>query len=47
MAIRQKYPDIQFVRTCKQRSGRHNYYVVETKPVMKMIGRMRGAEHVK
>ena len=47
MAIRKKYPNIQFVRTCKQRSSRHNYYVVETKQVAKMLDAMRGTSHVK
>ena len=42
MEIRKRFPDALIVRTCKQRSKRHVYYVAETRGVMNMLGKMRG-----
>lgn len=47
MEIRKAYPRIGYCRTCKQKSNRHNYYVVETKGVMGILRRMRGGGNVK
>ena len=43
MEIRQGYPGTQIVRTCKQKSKRHVYYVAETRGVMNLLKKMRGA----
>lgn len=42
MEIRKRFPEALIVRTCKQRSKRHVYYVAETRGVMNMLGKMRG-----
>lgn len=47
MAIRKAYPNIGYCRTCKQKSKRHNYYVVETRGVNNIIRRMRGGGNAK
>ena len=46
LAIREKNPNIHAHRTCKQKSSRHNYYVVETKEVTKLLQKIRGGHNV-
>ena len=43
-AIVEKYPDVHIVRTMKQKSGRHRYYMVEEAGPMKLLRAMRGIE---
>ena len=45
-AIREKFPNIHAHRTCKQKSNRHNYYVVETREVTKILRNIRGGKNV-
>lgn len=48
-AIREQFPDIHIVRTMKQKSKRHHYYCEESRPVMRLLSRLRGTytEHTK
>lgn len=41
-AVLEKYPEVHIVRTCKQRSKRHRYYMVEDPGPMRVIKQMRG-----
>lgn len=41
-AVIEKYPKVHIVRTMRQRSGRHRYYMEEAPGPMKLIRRMRG-----
>ena len=43
-AIREKFPDIHIVRTMKQDSHRHHYFMVEEAGPMRMLNKMRGIE---
>lgn len=40
-AIRERLPDVNIVRTMKQKSKRHHYYCEETKPVSRLLKQMR------
>ena len=40
-AIRDKFPNVNIVRTMKQKSKRHHYYCEETKQVSKFLKQMR------
>lgn len=35
------FPDLEFVRTCRQKSKRHNYYITERRDVMRVLRRLR------
>ena len=39
--IREKFPNVNIVRTMRQRSKRHRYYCEETKRVLKLLKQMR------
>jgi hypothetical protein len=41
-AIVQRFPDTYIVRTMKQKSKRHRYYCVESRPVMRYLKELRG-----
>lgn len=41
-AVLEKFPNVHIVRTCKQRSKRHRYYMVEEPGPMRIIKQMRG-----
>ena len=41
-ALRERFKDVHIVRTCKQKSKRHHYFVVEDRGVGSFIKRMRG-----
>jgi len=41
-AIRKEYPRVHIVRTMKQRSKRHRYYMVEEAGPMRLLRRLRG-----
>ena len=41
-AICEKFPRVHIVRTMKQRSGRHRYYMVEDSRAMRVLNEMRG-----
>lgn len=41
-AIREKYPNVHIVRTMKQDSKRHHYYMVEATAPMRMLNALRG-----
>lgn len=41
-AIREKYPNVHIVRTMKQGSKRHHYYMVEAAAPMRMLNALRG-----
>ena len=41
-AVLEKFPNVHIVRTCKQRSKRHRYYMVEEPGPMRLIRKMRG-----
>lgn len=43
-AIREKFPNIHIVRTMKQDSKRHHYYMVEDGGPMKLLRSLRGWE---
>lgn len=43
-AIRERFPDVNIVRTMKQRSKRHRYYCEETGPVMRLLAKLRNTE---
>lgn len=40
--IREKYPWVHIVRTMKQRSKRHKYYMTEDPGPMRLLRRLRG-----
>lgn len=46
-AIREKYPNVHIVRTMKQDSKRHHYYMVEASGPMRMLNLMRGIDTTK
>lgn len=46
-AICKKYPNTQIVRTMKQDSKRHHYYMVEAGAPMRYLNTMRGVENPK
>lgn len=35
--VRKLYPDAEIVRTCKQKSKRHKYYLPECRPYLRII----------
>lgn len=39
--IHEQYPDVHIVRTMKQDSKRHHYYMTEDKKPMKLLRRLR------
>ncbi len=41
-AISAKYPGVHFVRTMRQDSKRHHYYMEESGSAMRMLKAMRG-----
>lgn len=41
-AICEKYPNVHVVRTMKQRSKRHRYYMAEEPAAMRVLRRLRG-----
>lgn len=43
-AIRAQYPDVHIVRTMRQDSKRHHYYMVESGGAMRMLKSMRGLD---
>ena len=43
-AIREKFPRVHIVRTMKQDSKRHHYYMVEDGAPMKLLRSLRGLE---
>lgn len=43
-AVLEKFPNVHIVRTCKQRSKRHRYYMVEESGPMRLIRKMRGLQ---
>jgi len=45
-AIREKFPRVHIVRTMKQDSKRHHYYMVEDGAPMKLLRSLRGLERV-
>lgn len=47
LAVQERFPNIHVVRTCKQKSKRHRYYMVEEPGAMRMIKKMRGIEDEK
>ena len=42
--IHEQYPDVHIVRTMKQDSKRHHYYMTEDKKPMKLLRKLREAE---
>lgn len=46
-AICEKYPNTHFVRTMKQDSKRHHYYMVESGAPMRMLKSLRGLDSPK
>lgn len=46
-AIREKYPNVHIVRTMKQDSKRHHYYMVEDGAPMRYLNSLRGIENPK
>lgn len=43
-AISKKFPHVHIVRTMKNRSDRHHYYMVEDSAAMRLLRTMRGQE---
>lgn len=43
-AIREEFPNVHIVRTMKQKSKRHHYYMAEEPAPMKMLQRLRGEQ---
>lgn len=43
-AIREKYPNVHIVRTMKNDSKRHHYYMVEDKAPMRYLNSLRGLD---
>lgn len=46
-AVFKKYPDAQFVRTMKQDSKRHHYYMVEAGAPFRYLNSIRGVNKPK
>lgn len=46
-AVCKKYPDTQFVRTMKQDSKRHHYYMVEAGAPYRYLNFLRGVDKTK
>lgn len=46
-AVCKKYPDTRFVRTMKQDSGRHHYYMVEAGAAFRYLNYLRGTDKPK
>lgn len=46
-AVLEKFPNIHIVRTMKQDSKRHRYYMVEEPGPMRLIRKMRGISEEK
>ncbi len=44
-AISARYPDAHIVRTMKQKSKRHRYYVEESRPVMRLLNQLRATKN--
>ena len=42
--IRERFPRVTIVRTMRQKSARHRYYMEESPKAMRLIERLRGAE---
>lgn len=42
--IRERYPNVHIVRTCKQKSKRHRYYCEEAPGAMALLHKLRGDE---
>lgn len=40
-AIRERFPNVNIVRTMRLKSKRHHYYCEETKPVSRFLKQMR------
>lgn len=40
--VQEKFPNVHIVRTCKQKSKRHRYYMVEEPGPMRLIRKLRG-----
>lgn len=47
IAIRKMYPNVHIVRTMKQRSSRHRYYMEEARGAMNQIRLMRAGKKTK
>lgn len=45
-AIRARFPNVNIVRTMKQKSKRHHYYCEETKQVARLLKQMRESDCV-
>lgn len=43
-AVSKKFPRVHIVRTMKNRSGRHRYYMTEDAAAMRLLRTMRGQE---
>lgn len=41
-AIKEEFPEVHVVRTMKQHSKRHRYYMEEAPGAMRMLRKMRG-----
>ncbi len=46
-AVCKKYPETQFVRTMKQDSKRHHYYMVEAGAAFRYLNSLRGTDKPK
>lgn len=44
MALRDRFPDTNIVRTMRQRSKRHRYYCEESKNIMRFLNALRRGE---
>lgn len=42
-AIKERYPDVHIVRTMKQDSKRHHYYMTEDRKPMELLRKLRAA----
>lgn len=42
--IREQYPNVHIVRTMKQDSKRHHYFMVEESGPMRLLNKLRGIE---
>lgn len=42
--IMKRFPDVHIVRTMKQHSSRHRYYMVEEREPMRLLRKLRGIE---
>ena len=43
--IHEQYPEVHIVRTMKQDSKRHHYYMTEDKKPMKLLKKLRDGDH--